>query len=146
MYSVAGEPPLTLASIAAGCDGLIIEMHPNPKKSMVDPLQPLNFSQFSELNLKIKKLKKFFNIISNLLSSDILFMIFRRFSWLFVGSLIKYKKSLLDEIKFKIDKDCSSTPERTPFSLASSYKAKEYLSADVIENPLFLLNLIPLLC
>tara|TARA_X000000950_G_scaffold285994_1_gene393526 strand:+ start:885 stop:1781 length:897 start_codon:yes stop_codon:yes gene_type:complete len=54
-------PPLTLASIAAGCDGLIIEMHPNPKKSMVDPLQPLNFSQFSELNLKIKKLKKFFN-------------------------------------------------------------------------------------
>jgi 3-deoxy-7-phosphoheptulonate synthase len=54
-------PPLTLASIAAGCDGLIIEMHPNPKKSMVDPLQPLNFSQFSELNLKIKKFKKFFN-------------------------------------------------------------------------------------
>ncbi len=54
-------PPLTLASIAAGCDGLIIEMHPNPKKSMVDPLQPLNFSQFKELNMKIKKFKKFFN-------------------------------------------------------------------------------------
>ena len=53
--------PLTLASIAAGCDGLIIEMHPNPKKSMVDPLQPLNFSQFKDLNNKIKKLKKFFN-------------------------------------------------------------------------------------
>ena len=55
--------PLTLASIAAGCDGLIIEMHPNPKKSMVDPLQPLNFSQFKDLNHKIKKLKKFFNKI-----------------------------------------------------------------------------------
>tara|TARA_B100001057_G_C22860945_1_gene954487 strand:+ start:3141 stop:4034 length:894 start_codon:yes stop_codon:yes gene_type:complete len=53
--------PLTLASIAAGCDGLIIEMHPNPKKSMVDPLQPLNFTQFKDLNNKIKKLKKFFN-------------------------------------------------------------------------------------
>lgn len=53
--------PLALASIAAGCDGLIIEMHPNPKKSMVDPLQPLNFSEFKNLNNKIKKLKKFFN-------------------------------------------------------------------------------------
>ena len=44
----------TYASIAAGCDGLIIEMHPNPKKSLVDPLQPLNFNQFKDL-LKISK-------------------------------------------------------------------------------------------
>lgn len=42
-------PSLTYASIAAGCDGLIIEMHPNQKKSLVDPLQPLNFNQFSKL-------------------------------------------------------------------------------------------------
>jgi 3-deoxy-7-phosphoheptulonate synthase len=42
-------PSLTFASIAAGCDGLIIEMHPNPKKSLVDPLQPLNFNQFKNL-------------------------------------------------------------------------------------------------
>ena len=47
-------PSLTFASIAAGCDGLIIEMHPNPKKSHVDPLQPLNFSQFKNL-IKISK-------------------------------------------------------------------------------------------
>lgn len=53
--------PLALASIAAGCDGLIIEMHPNPKKSMVDPLQPLNFAQFKTLNNKISLIKKFFN-------------------------------------------------------------------------------------
>ena len=53
--------PLALASIAAGCDGLIIEMHPNPKKSMVDPLQPLNYSQFKVLNKKINKIKKYFN-------------------------------------------------------------------------------------
>jgi hypothetical protein len=53
---------------------------------------------------------------------------------------------LLDEIKFNTDKDCSSTCGKTLFSLASSYKAKEYLSAEVIENPLFLLNLVPLLC
>ena len=40
-------PSLTYASIAAGCDGLIIEMH--PKKSLVDPLQPLNFNEFSKV-------------------------------------------------------------------------------------------------
>ena len=34
----------------------------------------------------------------------------------------------------------------TLLSFASSYKAKENLSAEVIENSLFLLNLIPLLC
>jgi 3-deoxy-7-phosphoheptulonate synthase len=54
-------PSLTLASIAAGCDGLIIEMHPNPKKSHVDPLQPLNFSQFSNL---VKKSRKVANSIN----------------------------------------------------------------------------------
>ena len=58
----------------------------------------------------------------------------------------KFEKSLLNEIKFNKDEDWSSTCERTLFSLASSYKAKEYLSAEVIENPLFLLNLVPLLC
>ena len=42
-------PPLTYASISAGCDGLIIETHINPKKSHVDPLQPLNFKKFKEL-------------------------------------------------------------------------------------------------
>ena len=42
-------PSLTYASIAAGCDGLIIEIHKNPKKSAVDPLQPLNFNQFKKL-------------------------------------------------------------------------------------------------
>jgi len=41
--------PLALASVAAGCDGLIIEIHPDPKNSAVDPLQPLNFKQFSKL-------------------------------------------------------------------------------------------------
>ena len=54
-------PSLTFASIAAGCDGLIIEMHPNPKKSHVDPLQPLNFSQFRDL---VKKSKKVANSIN----------------------------------------------------------------------------------
>ncbi|MBH09654.1 MAG: 3-deoxy-7-phosphoheptulonate synthase [Candidatus Marinimicrobia bacterium] len=54
-------PSLVYSSIAAGCDGLIIEMHPDPKKSAVDPLQPLNFKKFKEVLVKSKKLSKFFN-------------------------------------------------------------------------------------
>ena len=49
--------PLSLASLAAGADGIIIETHPDPKNSMIDPLQPLNFSQFRKLNYKLKKIK-----------------------------------------------------------------------------------------
>ncbi len=54
-------PSLSYASIAAGCDGLIIEMHPNPKKSFVDPLQPLNFYQFKNLITKSKKMSVLFD-------------------------------------------------------------------------------------
>ena len=43
-------PSLTLASIAAGCDGLIIEIHKNPKKSAVDPLQPLDLINLETLS------------------------------------------------------------------------------------------------
>ncbi len=53
--------PLALASVAAGCDGLIIEMHPDPKNSAVDPLQPLNFKQFANLKSRINKLSKIVN-------------------------------------------------------------------------------------
>ncbi len=53
-------PGLTYASIAAGCNGLIIEMHPKPSDSAVDPLQPLNFNQFSKVLNKSKKLAKLF--------------------------------------------------------------------------------------
>ena len=52
--------PLALASVAAGCDGLIIEMHPNPKKSAVDPLQPLDFKEFANLKKKLKKIASIF--------------------------------------------------------------------------------------
>lgn len=54
-------PSLALASIAAGCDGLIIEMHPSPSKSAVDPLQPLNFKQFKKMVSELKKVAKAVN-------------------------------------------------------------------------------------
>ena len=54
-------PSLVYASVAAGADGLIIETHPNPKKSAVDPLQPLNFKQFSSVIKKTRNISKYFN-------------------------------------------------------------------------------------
>jgi len=46
--------PLTLASLAAGAEGLMIEFHPDPRNAAVDPLQALNFDEFTNL---IKKLR-----------------------------------------------------------------------------------------
>jgi len=52
---------LALASVASGCDGLIIEVHPNPRFSKVDPLQALNFNQFKTLKNKILSLCRLFH-------------------------------------------------------------------------------------
>ncbi len=41
--------PLALASIAAGADGLIVEVHPNPDKAMSDGAQSLKPEQFKIL-------------------------------------------------------------------------------------------------
>ena len=57
---------------------------------------------------------------------------------------MKLLKFLFFEIKFKRATEFFSTKSSDFDSLASSYKAKEYLLAEVSENPLFLLNLLPL--
>jgi 3-deoxy-7-phosphoheptulonate synthase len=41
--------PMAVASIAAGADGLIIEVHPNPEKAMSDGYQSLTPTAFREL-------------------------------------------------------------------------------------------------
>ena len=41
--------PMSLASIAAGADGIMLEVHPDPENAAVDPLQGINFDSFSEL-------------------------------------------------------------------------------------------------
>jgi 3-deoxy-7-phosphoheptulonate synthase len=41
--------PLALAAIAAGADGLIVEVHPDPGSALSDADQQLTFSAFSEL-------------------------------------------------------------------------------------------------
>jgi len=46
--------PVSLASIAAGADGLLIEVHPEPEKALSDGLQSLYPHQFKELMRKGK--------------------------------------------------------------------------------------------
>jgi 3-deoxy-7-phosphoheptulonate synthase len=41
--------PMTLASVAAGTDGLIIEVHPNPDEALKDGAQSLTIEQFRSL-------------------------------------------------------------------------------------------------
>jgi 3-deoxy-7-phosphoheptulonate synthase len=45
--------PLSLAAVAAGADGLMIEVHPNPDQAMSDGMQSLNFDEFADLMPKI---------------------------------------------------------------------------------------------
>lgn len=41
--------PMALASIAAGADGIMLEVHPDPSNAAVDPLQPIDYEAFSDL-------------------------------------------------------------------------------------------------
>ena len=41
--------PLALAAVAAGADGLIIEVHPNPDQALKDGAQSLTFENFEQL-------------------------------------------------------------------------------------------------
>ena len=52
--------PLSLASIAAGADGLIIEVHNNPEKALSDGAQSLTPNQFDGVMEKIKQAAQFF--------------------------------------------------------------------------------------
>jgi 3-deoxy-7-phosphoheptulonate synthase len=45
--------PLSKAAVAVGCDGLIIEVHPDPENALSDGPQSLNFSGFETLMKEI---------------------------------------------------------------------------------------------
>ena len=51
--------PMSLASIAAGADGLIIEVHPNPAKALSDGPQSLTPEHYSDLMRDVRKLSVF---------------------------------------------------------------------------------------
>ena len=47
-------PSIAKAAIAAGADGLLIEVHPDPAKALVDGLQSLNIPAFKKLMAELK--------------------------------------------------------------------------------------------
>ena len=51
-------PPMALAATAAGCDGLIIEVHNNPACALCDGAQSLTPAQFDALSNRIAKIRE----------------------------------------------------------------------------------------
>ncbi len=51
-------PSIAKAAVAAGADGLLIEVHPNPKEALVDGLQSLTPSDFARLMKELRSIAK----------------------------------------------------------------------------------------
>ncbi|MFC1969744.1 3-deoxy-7-phosphoheptulonate synthase [Chloroflexota bacterium] len=51
-------PAMARAVVAAGADGLLIEVHPNPKEALVDGVQSLTPSDFARLMEELKRIAK----------------------------------------------------------------------------------------
>jgi 3-deoxy-7-phosphoheptulonate synthase len=47
--------PVALAAAAAGADGLLVEVHPEPARAMSDGFQSLDFAQFETLMDRLEK-------------------------------------------------------------------------------------------
>ena len=52
--------PLAMAAIAAGADGLMVEVHNNPEKALCDGPQSLTPQMFDEFMGKVSKTAEFF--------------------------------------------------------------------------------------
>jgi 3-deoxy-7-phosphoheptulonate synthase len=48
-------PPMALASLAAGADGLLLEVHPDPNHAMSDGAQSLDFAGFEKMLISLKR-------------------------------------------------------------------------------------------
>ncbi|MBA1336999.1 MAG: 2-keto-3-deoxy-D-arabino-heptulosonate-7-phosphate synthase I beta [Firmicutes bacterium] len=46
--------PMAKAAVAAGCDGLIVEVHPDPENALSDGQQSLNYEKFESLMEELK--------------------------------------------------------------------------------------------
>jgi len=51
--------PMSLAALAAGADGVMVEVHPWPKKALCDGLQSLSLDMFEEFVKKVRAMIKF---------------------------------------------------------------------------------------
>jgi 3-deoxy-7-phosphoheptulonate synthase len=50
--------PMALAGLAAGADGLMIEVHPDPDRALSDGAQTLSFAQFDSLLTNLRRLSE----------------------------------------------------------------------------------------
>ena len=50
--------PLTLAAAAAGLDGAIVEVHPQPERSLSDADQAIDLSDFARLSARVRALRE----------------------------------------------------------------------------------------
>src|SRR5262245_46761931 len=53
-------PPMALAALAAGADGLLVEVHPDPGQALSDGAQSLDFDAFDAMLGRIKQLAECF--------------------------------------------------------------------------------------
>ena len=49
--------PMARASVAAGAHGILVEMHPDPDKSISDAKQTISFATFADLTNQVRKIK-----------------------------------------------------------------------------------------
>lgn len=49
---------MTRAAVAAGADGILIEVHPDPERAWVDPLQALSFKDFAKLMQDLTRIRE----------------------------------------------------------------------------------------
>ena len=57
--------PMAMAAAAAGADGLIIEVHPNPDTAKSDGAQSLTFENFAKLMAQVKAVRKALDAVGN---------------------------------------------------------------------------------
>ena len=62
--------PMSLAAVAAGADGIILEMHPNPAKALSDGPQSLTPVNYEDLMKDVRKLARFMKI-EGIISTDL---------------------------------------------------------------------------
>ena len=55
-------PAMAAAATAAGADGLLIEVHPDPQKALCDGRQSLTFEEFEQTVVACKKIREIVNV------------------------------------------------------------------------------------
>jgi 3-deoxy-7-phosphoheptulonate synthase len=55
-------PAMSRAAVAAGADGLLVEVHPDPRAALSDGQQSLDFSAFEEMYSSLQPLAEVLNI------------------------------------------------------------------------------------